>query len=447
MSDPRVDLIRRLARRSSIPSLSRTVEKTRAEDIAEAINHLTPDAQYVVWESVGPNKEKQAEILANIEDPELSRIVSRLQSTELVELFKLMEVDDQADLLQAIPESLREELLTLIHDEERTQVEDLLAYPEDSAGGLMHLDVFRMLENSTCRKAITKLQELENVEMVFYIYVENDHGQLVGVLSMRSLLTNSPSTPLREIMSTDLIVVYPEQIQEEVATMVSRYDLLAIPVVDSDRSLLGIITVDDIVDVIQEMHLKEVLLMAGLSEESAPSGSILRSFQQRFSWLIITLFGGIGMAELIGVFEQTLASEAILAGFIPVMLGTGGNVGIQAATIAVRNISTGRIDFEGIFPLIYREARIGLLLGLSFALVLGSYCFLRWQDYPLLGLAVGSSIIITVFMAALLGLLVPMMMDRLGYDPAVATGPFVTTGIDLVAIFIYFNTCQMILDI
>ena len=446
MSDPRIDLIRRLARRSSLPALQRTLEKSRSEDIAEAIKHLTPDLRLVVWENVIDDPEKLSEILSNLDGNELTGLIQRLNSHHIVHLLHLMEVDDQADLLQALPETLRNDLLEQIQESERTQVEDLLAYPEDSAGGLMHIDVFRMPENATCREAITKLQELENVEMVFYIYVENAFSQLVGVLSMRSLLTHSPSKPLSEIMSTDLIVADPAQSQEDVATMVSRYDLLAIPVVDSDRSLLGIITVDDIVDVIQDMHAKDVLLMAGLSEESNQNRSVLNAFKQRFTWLLVTLFGGIGMAELINAFESTLEAQAVLAGFIPVMLGTGGNVGIQAATIAVRNIATGHIDFEGMTPLIWRECRVGILLGLSFALVLGGYCLLREQDI-LLGLAVGSSIIITVITAAILGLLVPIFMDRIGFDPAVATGPFVTTGIDLVAILIYFSTCQLIMNI
>ncbi|MEC8277769.1 MAG: magnesium transporter [Myxococcota bacterium] len=446
MSDPRIDLIRRLARRSSLPALQRTLEKSRSEDIAEAIKHLTPDLRLVVWENVIDDPEKLSEILSNLDGNELTGLIQRLNSNHIVHLLHLMEVDDQADLLQALPETLRNNLLEQIQESERTQVEDLLAYPEDSAGGLMHIDVFRMPENATCREAITKLQELENVEMVFYIYVENAFSQLVGVLSMRSLLTHSPSKPLSEIMSTDLIVADPAQSQEDVATMVSRYDLLAIPVVDSDRSLLGIITVDDIVDVIQDMHAKDVLLMAGLSEESNQNRSVLNAFKQRFTWLLVTLFGGIGMAELINAFESTLEAQAVLAGFIPVMLGTGGNVGIQAATIAVRNIATGHIDFEGMTPLIWRECRVGILLGLSFALVLGGYCLLREQDI-LLGLAVGSSIIITVITAAILGLLVPIFMDRIGFDPAVATGPFVTTGIDLVAILIYFSTCQLIMNI
>ncbi len=284
--------------------------------------------------------------------------------------------------------------------------------------------------------------------MAFYLYIENDNEQLVGVVSLRALLTHPPSTKLQDFMITDLITVLPETDQETVARLVSRYDLLAIPVVDNDRSLMGIITVDDVVDVIQEIATKNMLLMAGVNEEHNPMGrNVFRAFQQRLTWLLITLLGGIGMAELIGLFETALEQQAALAGFIPVMLGTGGNVGTKAATIAVRNLATGHFNSRDTFIMLFREAKVGGLLGVSFACVLGLYALLKWWETPGLALAVSISILATVITAALLGMLVPITLDRFGVDPAVATGPVVTTGIDLVAILIYFSTCGLILNI
>ena len=247
-------------------------------------------------------------------------------------------------------------------------------------------------------------------------------------------------------MITDLITVTPETHQDEVAKQVSRYDLLALPVVDHDRSLMGIITVDDVVDVIQDMATKNMMLMAGMEEHSPHERSVLRSFQQRLTWLLITLMGGIGMAELIGVFEDGMKTQAIaMAGFIPVMLGTGGNVGTQAATIAVRNLATGHMG-NGIntVSMMFREARVGALLGIAFALFLGGYAYMAHG--PDLSIAVSIAIVATVITAALLGMLVPLTLDRLGIDPAVATGPFVTTGIDLVAILIYFSACGVFVN-
>ena len=291
MSDPRIDLIRRLARRSSVPALQRTLEKSRSEDIAEAIKHLTPDLRLVVWENVKDDPEKLSEILSNLDGNELTGLIQRLNSSHIAHLLHLMEVDDQADLLQALPEPLRNDLLAQIQNLSALKSKIFLHIQKTRLVVSCTLMFLGCLKTQHAVKPSPNYRNLKNVEMVFYIYVENAFSQLVGVLSMRSLLTHSPSKPLSEIMSTDLIVANPEQSQEDVATMVSRYDLLAIPVVDSDRSLLGIITVDDIVDVIQEMHAKDVLLMAGLSEEaiktglfSMPSNSVSLGCWSLFWW-------------------------------------------------------------------------------------------------------------------------------------------------------------------
>ncbi|MEC7986170.1 MAG: magnesium transporter, partial [Myxococcota bacterium] len=225
------------------------------------------------------------------------------------------------------------------------------------------------------------------------------------------------------------------------------YDLLALPVVDHAHRLLGLITIDDVVDVIQDIANKNMMLMAGMDEEHDPRNpKIFRAFRQRFTWLSITLVGGIGMAEVIGLFEDTLKAQAYLAGFIPVILGTGGNVGTQAATIAVRNLATGHMGGSGTLSIIFKEARVGTLLGISFGIILGLYVLLSMWATPMFAVAISCSIIITVISAAILGMLVPFTLDKIGIDPAVATGPFVTTGIDLIAILIYFSTCQMILQ-
>ncbi|MFT5682757.1 MAG: magnesium transporter [Myxococcota bacterium] len=444
MADPRIDIIRRLARREAWPALRRTLGKSRSEDIAAAIDHLPPALQRRVVKDVEDN-EKTAEIISLISGNTLTSVLSVFPFDRLLVLLALLPVDDEADVIAGLPEELQLRVLAAIKGEEKAQVEDLLSWPEDSAGGLMHPAPFRLESHLTCRDAISALQDADDLEMVFYLYVENTTGQLVGVTSLRALLTHPPSTTLGDLVTTELISVPPETDQEEVARIVSRYDLLAIPVIDPDRRMLGIITIDDIVDVIKEEAAEDMMLMAGVGDNlTSHTQSVFSSFKQRLTWLMITLFGGIGMAELIGVFEESLQAQAVLAGFIPVMLGTGGNVGTQAATIAVRNIATGRVGSFGTLSMLYREARVGTLLGFTFAFVLGGYALVRWME-PRLGLAVGSALIIIVICAATLGMLVPITLNRLGIDPAVATGPFVTTIIDLIAILIYFSICGLIL--
>lgn len=444
MADPRIDVIRRLARREAWPALRRTLQKSRSEDIAAAVDHLPPSLQRRVVKDVGED-EKTAEIISLISGSTLQSVLSVFPFEQLLALLAFLPVDDEADVISALPEPLQRRVLAAIKGEEKEQVEDLLSWPEDSAGGLMHPAPFRLQSELTCRDAISALQDADDLEMVFYLYVENSMDQLVGVTSLRALLTHPPSTTLEDLVTTELISVAPETDQEEVARVVSRYDLLAIPVLDPDRRMLGIITIDDIVDVIKEEAAEDMMLMAGVGDDlTSHTQSVFSSFKQRLTWLMITLFGGIGMAELIGLFEESLQAQAVLAGFIPVMLGTGGNVGTQAATIAVRNIATGHVGSFGTLPMLYREARVGTLLGFTFAAVLGGYALIRWME-PRLGVAIGAALIIIVICAATLGMLVPITLNRLGIDPAVATGPFVTTIIDLIAILIYFSICGLIL--
>jgi magnesium transporter len=445
MLNERIDIIRRLARKEA-PSLGRALEKTRAPDIAEAISYSAPHVQRFIWEKLTKDDNRAADVLSCIEEDSLPEFVRYIDFDQLVRLLQIMELDDEADIIETLPKELQIRILEALKEDDRTQVEDILAYPNGSAGGLMHVDVVRINENKTCRDAIKLLQSCENVEMAFYLYIETDNHQLTGVLSLRRLLIHPPSTALKTIMITDLVTVSPMTEEEEVANIVQRYDIIALPVVDENRTLLGIITVDDVVDVIWEAHENQMMKMAGMADEYNPNEkNVWRAFKQRLTWLLITLFGGMGMAELIGVFEPTLSAEATLASFIPVMLGTGGNVGTQAATIAVRNLAVDKAAVISSFSMLFREAKVGILLGLSFGVILGGYAYFRFK--PLLGLAIFISTLSTVFCAALLGMMVPITLHRLKIDPAVATGPFVTTAIDLIAILIYFSTCVAILQL
>ena len=200
MSDPRVDFIRRLSKRPS-PALNRSIEKSRAEDIAAAMSHIAPGNQRAIWAAIGSNDQKAAEVLACIESYELPEVVKMIEFEHLVRLLKLMEVDDETDVISYLPEELQNKILEKLHSQERDQVENLLAYPEESAGGLMHPDVIRMKDDNTCREAIAMFQEAEDVEMAFYLYVENESEQLVGVVSLRALLTHPPSTPLKDFIA------------------------------------------------------------------------------------------------------------------------------------------------------------------------------------------------------------------------------------------------------
>ena len=441
----KINIIRRLARKQT-SALERALHKTRAPDIAEAIVYSAPYEQRYIWEALSNNDTLAAEVLASIPENSLEEFLPIVQVERLTRLLNLIAVDDQADILDALPKETQHKILQALQEDDRTQLEDLMSYDPDSAGGLMHVDVVRINEDSTCRDAIKLLQTQANVEMAFYLYIETDNQQLVGVLSLRRLLLHPPSTKLKEIMITDLVTVAPTASEEEVARVVQRYDIIALPVVDDQRHLLGIITVDDVMDVIWEMHENQMMRMAGMNEEHNPhERNVFKAFQQRLTWLLITLIGGIGMAELIGFFEESLSAKAALASFIPVMLGTGGNVGTQAATIAVRNLALDKSFVFSTVSMLWRELKVGTLLGISFGLILGGYAFIRFE--PKMGLAIAIATLATVMCAALIGMFIPLTLNRMNVDPAVATGPFVTSSIDLLAILIYFSTCIVVLGL
>ncbi len=436
----RVDALRRLARRRVATPLHKAVGKCSAADVAEAATHLTRTETLFLVEQV--SDDLAGDVLLELQEADLQVVTREIPLERLTRWVEAMEPDDKADLAARLPDALRERLLSRLNEEEREDVEELLAWPEDSAGGIMSPVAFRVHENTTCREAIDAFQEQADVEMVFYLYVENDQDQLVGVTSLRNLLINAPSMHLRDFMTSEVLAVTPETDQEEVARIAARYDLLAVPVTDESRKLLGIVTIDDVLDVIAEEAAEDMMVMAGVSEGADPYGeSAIDAVRSRARWLMVTLFAGMVMAEVISLFEGSLTRNAVLAGFIPVVMGLSGNVGIQAATITVRNLATGHVSAsEGVGSLVWKEGRTGILLGLSFGLLLTVWGLFRYDGWQIGG-AVGASIGLSLVVAAVLGAITPLALDRIDIDPAVATGPFVTTLVDLIAIAVYFTVC------
>lgn len=441
-------LLRRLVRKGARTGIQKLVARTRPEDLAAAMEHLTWDEQRRLWVQLHDH-DYAADVLAFLSDESSREITKDLSDEQVVELLDRMEPDDATDVVAILPLAMRERVLNELHDEESSEVvRGLLQWPPDSAGGIMSPEAFLMQMHATCGQAIGVLQQHHaELESIYYVYVVNDRRQLQGVVSLRALLVNPPRTKLASIMTRDVITVPPTEDQEEVARFVARYDLLAIPVVDEEQRILGLVTVDDVVDVIREEAAEDMMLMAGVSE--GDTRSIFRQTWHRAGWLMATIFGGILAAEIIGLYEATLESQAILAGFIPVIMGMGGNVGIQSATLAVRGLAVGQIQVGGTMAFVWREARVGLMLGVFYALLLGLYVGLRFPDEGGLALAgsVASSILLAIFSASGIGAAIPVMFDRLGADPAIATGPFVTTLVDLLGIVIYFNVAKLLLGL
>lgn len=440
-------LLRRLVRREAAGALRKLLAGVAPADVAAAMERLTAGEQRKLYGSI-QDRELAAEVLAHLSDAATHEVTKEMTEAALVDLLERMQPDDATDTVGAMGDDLRVRVLAELSDDETgEEVRALLAWPPETAGGIMSTEVFVMSDESTCGQAIAALQARhEALESIYYVYVTDAREALVGVTSLRSLLTHAPKTLLTEIMVRDPISVGPRQDQEEVARIVARYDLLAVPVVDARRHILGLVMVDDVVDVIRAEAAEDMMLMAGVvAPEQAQT--ILQQTSSRGGWLLATIGGGVLAAEIIGMYEATLASMAVLAGFIPVIMGMGGNVGIQSATLAVRGLATGSVQLDRAWRFLWQELRVGLLLGIAYALLLGGYAALRFPSQPWLGASLAASIGLAILAAGVIGAAVPLAFQRLGADPAIATGPFVTTLVDLLGILIYFNVARVLLGL
>jgi magnesium transporter len=299
--------------------------------------------------------------------------------------------------------------------------------------------------------AIQSIQkDYHDVEMPFYIYVVDENYKLLGVISLRQLVVEKPDAPLKEIMATDIFSVRTDVDQEEVARIVARYDILAVPVIDETHKLVGIVTVDDVIDIIRLEATEDMLKMAGAGDDFVETQTVLRSTRTRLPWLFAACLGGIFAVFIISRFEASLQKLAYLAAFIPVIMGMGGNIGTQSSTIVVRGLATGRLHIDDLWNVVLKELSTGVILGLVYGLFIGIVAqavFYETQSSGAFAISVGLAVLISMSIAALVGSLVPMLLARINIDPAVATGPFVTTAIDIASVFFYFTIATTLLSL
>ena len=441
-----VDTLRRLLNRNATASLRKIVNKTHPADLARAFHSLS-HAQQATLFNIIDDREKQGMLITKIDTDDLQAIVESTDKEMFISILEQIPPDDVADLVGRLPEEIGQRILEGLNKESSEEVGELLQYDDQSAGGIMVPDFIVLPEETTARTAISYIQkEHQNVEMTFYLYVLDSRDKLVGVCSLRELVTVAPETPLSDFMTTDIHFVYVDSDQEEVARIVARYDLLAVPVIDHDHKLLGIVTVDDVIDIIRDEATEDILKMVGAGDSFVETKSIFRSVKIRLPWLFASCMGGVLATFIIGHFKSTLEQLVFLAAFIPVIMGMGGNVGTQSSTIIVRGLATDRIQLQNIGRVILKEIAIGGILGSVYGLFLGIVAHLGYQMWRL-AVVVGVSVVFTMLLATLVGSMLPMMFARFRIDPAVATGPFVTTAIDIMSIFLYFSFAKFLFEL
>ena len=361
--------IRRLVRRKATPALAKISQRTHPADLARVLERLDPVERRPLFDAI-PDPEIKAEVMSFVDVPVAVDMLTTLDLDAAVELLREMDRDDGVDLIAELPEDLAAQIIEAMRPSEQEEVEQLLAYPADTAGGIMSPSLVALERGMTAEEAIARIRQLPDAETVYYVYVVNEHGTLVGVASLRQLVVTPPDAKLEDIMNPDVLSVHPEMDQEEVARVASRYGLLAVPVVNATNVLLGVVTIDDVIHVLHEEADEDILKMAGVGEEYEAGSSVVGSWRVRVPWLLATGLGGVAASFLIGFYEGRIAALAAIAAFMPVVLGMSGNVGTQSLTITVRGLATGRIEAETLWNTVGRELLVGTLLGLAYGLLL-----------------------------------------------------------------------------
>lgn len=441
-----VESVKRLLRRDATTRLRKIVKKTHAADLSLVFHSLSIPNQGRLFNLID-DIEIKGEVFSNVGEDTVLNLIEDLNLDDVVEILDLMPKDDVADLLGRLPVEKSDVILEMMKKEGSEEVEGLLHYGDDTAGGIMVPDFIALREDTTARAAIESLQEEHlDVEMPFYLYVVDANGKLIGVSSLRQLVVVPPNTPLKDFMTTDVFAVKTDMDQEEVAKIVARYDILAVPVVDDTNQLVGIVTVDDVIDIIREEATEDILKMAGAGGDFVETKSIFKNIKMRMPWLFASCIGGIVASFIIGYFQESLSKLAYLAAFIPVIMGMGGNIGVQSATITVRGLATGRLNIRDIWSVVSKQLMVGLILGLLYGIIVGLVAQLKYSR-ELFALSVGIAVLCSMTMAALAGSLVPMTLAKINIDPAIASGPFVTTAIDIISVTLYFIIATTLLGI
>ncbi len=390
------------------------------------------------------DREQLSAMLAELEDPDLHHILNHIHERRLPRLLMEMESDDAADILGSLPLEVAYRVLLQMPLEDAIPLRRLLQYPKDTAGGLMQTELVQVTLGATVAEAIEEIRRQvvkEDGDIDIYeVYVTNEKGELEGHFSLDRLILASADTPIRDLVEDEVYWVPVELDQEEVAAYFQRYDLVSIPVLDQERILLGRITVDDIVDVIEEEASEDIFQMAGVGGDNVVYDRTLRSAMLRLPWLVINLFGGLLTGYLMWSFKGGLSEKlmVVLVSFVPVITGMGGNVGTQSSSITVRGFAIGRIELVNYTRYLLKEMRVGALMGLTCGLSLSLVGWI-WHGNAMLGLVVGLALFCAMTVAATMGAVFPAIFEKIDIDPALASGPFVTTFNDVTGIVIFFS--------
>jgi magnesium transporter len=428
------------------PKLRAIMLDAHPADIADLLVHLEGEHRHYLFDSL--DLHTAADAILEVDESTRRELIQECDERRLSALVEAMNSDDAADFVSELPPELAAKILKQIEPRESAEVRQLLAHEEDTAGGIMALELVAVDQDRTVGEAINEIRKkADEIETINHVYVVDNSRRLVGMVHLKQLILAEAYTPLSEIMNRDVISVQVGTDQEEVAKLARKYDLLSVPVVDAQGRLAGRITYDDIVDVMEEEAVEDISHMAGIASHGdirdRRESSVLRTARVRLPWLVIGLFGGIVAAWILSFFGGHLQKNiVVLMFFVPVVMAMGGNAGIQSSTIVVHGLATGSIGLSDMLQRLLREMRVAFLNGFLCGLLLLLIIAVVWRQ-PEYGFLVGVSLLVVMFVAAIVGASVPLLLKRFNIDPAIATGPFITISNDILGLFIYMGISAM----
>ena len=431
--------VRKLINRGATSNLSNMINKLHPADIAQVMRQLGSSDRFLLFGLIS-EKEKAADVLSELDPPLRSELLEQLDPKRIAEIFKEMSPDDLADIVGDMPKDVANKVLGSLGKKDSEEIQELLKYEEDTAGGIMSPHFLALNENISVKDALEKIRaSSDDMEVSFYLYLVDDFQHLTGIISFRKLLTSPLDTSLKKIMKTEVISVRVDEDQEDVARIVERYNILSVPVVDRYNKLVGIVTVDDVIDVIRAETTEDIYKMAGISHEELFEQSTWKVVMMRLPWLLITLIGETCSYLIMRWHQGTLQENIAIAFFIPMIMALGGNVGNQSQTIVVRGLATGKIMDTEQWKILFKQIRIGMAMGIIAGILISFFSLIIDSKHHVLSVIVGFSLFMSITISGLMGAAIPFALKRFNVDPAVAAGPFITNFNDVVSIFIYLS--------
>jgi len=432
-----LDNIRNMIQEQAYSDMERLMEDLHPADLADLVEHLESDEILAVFTLLTP--ERAGEVLKEISAPIQEKIAHELEDQTITQILNELNSDDATDIFSYLPRERAQKIISLVQPDVSEELQKLLGYKTDTAGGIMALEFVSVNANSTIQEAVETIRKKrEEVENLYYVWVIDDFGKLVGVVSIKDLVLEPQDKKINDIMNSDVMSVDVDTDQEEVARIAKQYDLTHIPVVTAQHKLIGRITNDDIIDVIEEEASEDISLMAGVLDQEIAEESALKISRARLPWLLLGLFGGLISAIVINHFHGSLEKILALSFFIPVIMAMGGNTGTQAATVVIRGLATGDISIVHTGKRLLTELWVALINGVLCGILLGLVVAF-WLSDPKLGLGVGVSLITVILFSGSFGAFVPFLLRKFNIDPALAAGPFITTSNDILGLLIYLS--------